>query len=109
MTPHYGTGEANPGDEQCGYQDHRMCSPPVQKARDILFSPSIFVLYFNKMWVWIRHSLVKKEESLPVVKLYLLTLDSSAVMSLNGIFPPPPPPFGRLVLIRLLCMPNYAR
>lgn len=44
------------------------------------------------MWVWIRHSLVKKEESLPVVKLYLLTLDNFAVMSLNGIFPTPPPP-----------------
>lgn len=77
-----------PGWWQYGYQSHRLCFPLIQKARNILFFPSIFVLYFNKMWVGIRHSLVKKEESSPVVKLYLLTLDNFALMTFNVIFPP---------------------
>lgn len=71
--------------------------------------PAKTCFIFNKMWVWVQQYLVKKEESLPVVKLYLLTLDNFAVVSFSGVslfFPPWETGFDQTVVHAELCPTN---
>lgn len=68
MGPFSCEDEENLAREQCRHQGHKLCFSLPGKAKYIfIFLPSVFAFSFSKIWV--KHCLVKKEESLPVVKL----------------------------------------
>lgn len=68
MAPFSCEDEENLGREQCSHRGHKLCFSLPRKAKYIfIFLPSAFAFSFSKIWV--KHCLVKKEESLPVVKL----------------------------------------
>lgn len=99
MAPFSREDEENLGRQQCRHQGHKLCvSLPGKATYIFIFLPSVFAFSFRKSWV--KHYLVKKEESLPVVKLpfHPWQLGSHELKQIFFF------PFGRLFLIRAPCV-----